>query len=96
MTGQHEFFEELDESIHGHVVFNQGYVMEIKGRGTIRLECKNEKQRVWSKVYYVPNLHANIINLGILASCGYRELGTEELQRSAGGSRGRRGSDGHL
>jgi hypothetical protein len=37
MTSQREFFEELDESVHGHVVFDQGYVMEIKGRGAIRL-----------------------------------------------------------
>jgi hypothetical protein len=64
MTGQREFFEELDESVRGHVVFNQGYVMEIKGRGTIRLQCKNGEHRVWSMVYFVPNLHANIISLG--------------------------------
>jgi hypothetical protein len=37
MTGEREFFEELDESVHGHVVFDKGYVMEIKGRGTIYL-----------------------------------------------------------
>jgi hypothetical protein len=64
MTGQREFFKELDESVRGHVVFNQGYVMKIKGRGTIRLQCKTGEQRVWSKVYFVPNLPANIISLG--------------------------------
>jgi hypothetical protein len=34
MTNQHEFFEELDKSVHGHVVLDKGYVMEIKGRRT--------------------------------------------------------------
>jgi hypothetical protein len=63
MTSQRVFFEELDESVHGHVVFSEGYVMEIKGRGTIHLQCKTGEQRVWSKVYFVPNLRANIISL---------------------------------
>jgi hypothetical protein len=78
MTGQREFFEELDESACSHVVFNQGYVMEIKGRGTIRLQCKNGEHRVWSKVYFVPNLHANIISLGQFQEEGMKVMSYDD------------------
>lgn len=66
MTGTRALFDELDESVHGLVVFNKGYVMEIKGRGPVRLQCKNGEQRVWSEVYFVPSLCANIISLSSL------------------------------
>jgi hypothetical protein len=78
MTSQREFFEELDESVHGHVVFDQGYVMEIKGRGAIRLQCKTGEQRVWSKVYFVPNLHANIISLGQFQEEGMKVMSYDD------------------
>jgi hypothetical protein len=78
MTSQREFFEELDESVHGHVVFNQGYVMEIKGRGAIRLQCKTGEQRVWSKVYFVPNLHTNIISLGQFQEEGMKVMSYDD------------------
>jgi hypothetical protein len=78
MTGQREFFEELDESVHNHVVFDQGYVMDIKGRGAIRLQCKTGEQRVWSKVYFLPNLHAKIISLGQFQEEGMKVMSYDD------------------
>nr|GEY20985.1 zinc finger, CCHC-type [Tanacetum cinerariifolium] len=44
--------------------------LEIKGKGSILLECKNKEQRAISKVYYIPNLKSNILSLGQLTENG--------------------------
>ncbi|GJW10925.1 hypothetical protein Tco_1576752 [Tanacetum coccineum] len=45
MTGVREHFKELDEKVSGKVRFGDGSYIEIKGKGSILIECDDEKQR---------------------------------------------------
>ncbi|GJW74520.1 zinc finger, CCHC-type containing protein [Tanacetum coccineum] len=56
MTGVREHFKELDEKVSGKVKFGDGSYIEIKGKGSILLECDDERQRIISHVYYIPSL----------------------------------------
>ncbi|GKB97075.1 hypothetical protein Tco_0983212 [Tanacetum coccineum] len=48
MTGVREHFKELDEEVSGKVRFGDGSYIEIKGKGSILIECDDEKQRIIS------------------------------------------------
>nr|GEU96890.1 ribonuclease H-like domain, reverse transcriptase, RNA-dependent DNA polymerase [Tanacetum cinerariifolium] len=48
MTGVREHFKELDEKVSGKVRFEDGSYIEIKGKGSILIECDDEKQRIIS------------------------------------------------
>ncbi|GJV63637.1 ribonuclease H-like domain, reverse transcriptase, RNA-dependent DNA polymerase [Tanacetum coccineum] len=48
MTGVREHFKELDEKVSGKVRFGDGSKIEIKGKGSILIECDDEKQRIIS------------------------------------------------
>ncbi|KAJ9560810.1 hypothetical protein OSB04_005970 [Centaurea solstitialis] len=70
MTGIRTHFKEIDEKISGRVRFGDGSYVEIKGRGSILLECKNKEQRIILNVYYIPSLKSNILSLGQLTENG--------------------------
>ncbi|CAM8994711.1 unnamed protein product [Rhodiola kirilowii] len=70
MTGVKTNFNELDEKVSGQVKFGDGSVVQIKGKGSVLLKCKNGEQRLLSEVYFIPNLRSNIISLGQLAEEG--------------------------
>nr|GEV55897.1 ribonuclease H-like domain, reverse transcriptase, RNA-dependent DNA polymerase [Tanacetum cinerariifolium] len=48
MTGVREHFKDLDEKVSGKVRFGNGSYIEIKGKGSILIECDDEKQRIIS------------------------------------------------
>nr|GEV18401.1 zinc finger, CCHC-type [Tanacetum cinerariifolium] len=54
MTGVREHFKELNEKVSGKVRFGDGSYIEIKGKGSILIECNDEKQRIIS---HVPSQH---------------------------------------
>ncbi|GJX89148.1 zinc finger, CCHC-type containing protein [Tanacetum coccineum] len=62
--------QDIDESIIGRVRFGDGSYVEIKGRGSILLGCKNNEQKIVSDVYYIPNLRSNILSLGQITEIG--------------------------
>ncbi|GJR76611.1 zinc finger, CCHC-type containing protein [Tanacetum coccineum] len=64
MTGVREHFKELDEKVSGKVRFGDGSYIDIKGKGSILIECDDEKQRIISHVYYIPSLKSNLLSLG--------------------------------
>ncbi|GJR78475.1 zinc finger, CCHC-type containing protein [Tanacetum coccineum] len=70
MTGIREHFKELDEKVSGKVRFGDGSYIEIKGKGSIIIECDDEKQRIISHVYYIPNLKNNLLSLGQFTEIG--------------------------
>ncbi|GJU17375.1 zinc finger, CCHC-type containing protein [Tanacetum coccineum] len=70
MTGTKSHFRDIDESITGRVRFGDGSYVEIKGRGSILLGCRNHEQKIVSDVYYIPNLKSNILSLGQLTEIG--------------------------
>ncbi|GJZ61549.1 zinc finger, CCHC-type containing protein [Tanacetum coccineum] len=70
MTGVREHFEELDEKVSGKVRFGDGSYIKIKGKGSILIECDDEKQRIISHVYYIPDLKSNLLSLGQFTEIG--------------------------
>ncbi|GJR59176.1 zinc finger, CCHC-type containing protein [Tanacetum coccineum] len=70
MTGVREHFKELDEKVSGKVRFGDGSYIEIKGKGSILIECDDEKQRIISHVYYIPSLKSNLLSLGQFTEIG--------------------------
>nr|GEU62318.1 zinc finger, CCHC-type [Tanacetum cinerariifolium] len=58
-----EHFNELDEKVSGKVRFGDGSYIEIKGKGSILIECDDDKQRIVSYVYYIPSLKSNLLSL---------------------------------
>ncbi|GJV91651.1 zinc finger, CCHC-type containing protein [Tanacetum coccineum] len=70
MTGVREHFKELDEEVSGKVRFGDGSYIEIKGKGSILIECDDEKQRIISHVYYIPDLKSNLLSLGQFTEIG--------------------------
>lgn len=70
MTGQKGKFCELDEGMTGVVRFGDGSTVQIKGKGSVELHCKNGETRYLREVYYIPSLCNNIISLGQLSEDG--------------------------
>ncbi|GJU30961.1 zinc finger, CCHC-type containing protein [Tanacetum coccineum] len=70
MTGVRDHFKELDEKVSGKVRFGDGSYIEIKGKGSILIECDDEKQRIISHVYYIPSLKSNLLSLGQFTEIG--------------------------
>nr|GEX08102.1 zinc finger, CCHC-type [Tanacetum cinerariifolium] len=70
MTRVREHFKELDEEVSGKVRFEDGSYIDIKGKGSILIECDDEKQRIISHVYYIPDLKSNLLSLGQFTEIG--------------------------
>lgn len=70
MIGQKSKFNVLDESITGRVKFVDGSTVEIKGRGSIIMKCKDGKGRALYEVYFIPSLCSNFISIGQLTEEG--------------------------
>ncbi|GKC43195.1 zinc finger, CCHC-type containing protein [Tanacetum coccineum] len=74
MTGVKSHFKDIDESVSGRVRFGDGSYVQIKGKGSILLECRNHEQKIVSDVYYIPNLKSNILSLGQLTEIGCKVI----------------------
>nr|GEZ39619.1 zinc finger, CCHC-type [Tanacetum cinerariifolium] len=70
MTDVREHFKELDEKVTGKVRFGDGSYIEIKGKVSILIECDDEKQRIISHVYYIPDLKNNLLSIGQFIEIG--------------------------
>lgn len=71
MSGNKEFFTNLDETVVGNIVFGDNTKVPIKGKGDILIRTKNGSHHLISQVYYVPSLKINILSLGQLLEIGY-------------------------
>ncbi|GJX45433.1 zinc finger, CCHC-type containing protein [Tanacetum coccineum] len=74
MTGVKSHFKDIDESVSRRVRFGDGSYVQIKGRGSILLGCRNQVQKIVSDVYYIPNLKSNILSLGQLTEIGWKVI----------------------
>lgn len=45
-------------------------MVEIKGKGSITMKCKNGEERVLKEVFFIPTLCNYIISLGQLSEIG--------------------------
>jgi hypothetical protein len=71
MAGAHGAFSELDTGVCGTMRFGDGLVVHIKGRGTIILDSRSGEQRVFTGIYYIPRLMANVLSVGLLDELDY-------------------------
>ncbi|XP_074383667.1 uncharacterized protein LOC141725137 [Apium graveolens] len=74
MTGQRSKFKELNENVTGQVRFGDGSTVDIKGKGSVILSCKNGEERILDEVYFIPMLRNNIISLGQLSEVGNKAV----------------------
>lgn len=74
-------FADLDTVVFGSVRFGDGSIAQIKGNGTVLLECKNGEHRSLPNVYYLSRLTANIISVGQLNEGGYQVLVEDGVMR---------------
>ena len=65
MTGEKDWFVELDESFKHSVRLGNSSRMAVQGKGKVRFEVEGIVQVV-TEVYYVPNLTNNLLSLGQL------------------------------
>jgi hypothetical protein len=72
MTGQREFFTELDSDVRGSVKFGDASGVEIKGVGSVIFSTESGEHRLLIGVYYIPTLRNSIIRLGQLDENGSR------------------------
>ena len=72
MTRDRTKFKEFDEKLPENMKFGDGSAVPIQGKGSILFQCKNGDQRLLKKVYYIPNLKSNIINLSQMTEDGSR------------------------
>lgn len=70
MTGNRDYFKEIDESITGKVRFGDDSRVDIKGKGPIMFITKNGGKRIIADVYFIPDLKSNIISLGQATESG--------------------------
>ena len=70
MTGNREYFSELDEKLSGKVMFGDDSRIDIKGKGSILFLSKDGKRKILANVYFIPDLRSNIISLGQATESG--------------------------
>lgn len=81
MTGDRSMFHELDEKISGKVKFADGSTVEIRGKGSMLLQCKNGDQKMLPDIYFILSLCNNILSLGQLAERGCKVVLQDEFLR---------------
>jgi len=64
MTGNRAAFSELDTGVVGTVKFGDNSGVDIRGRGTVVLQCKAGEHKALTDVYYIPKLWSNIVSIG--------------------------------
>ena len=69
MTGNKEWFSELDESFSQTVKLGNNTRMDVVGKGIIRMQVNGFTQAI-SCVYYVPELKNNLLSIGQLQEKG--------------------------
>jgi hypothetical protein len=72
MTGQREFFTELDSDVRGSIKFGDASSVEIKGVGSVIFSAESGEHKLLTRVYYIPALRNSIISLGQLDESGSR------------------------
>jgi hypothetical protein len=81
MTGQQEFFTELDSDVRGFVQFGDASGVKIKGVGSVIFAAESGEHRLLTGVYYIPALRNSIISLRQLDENGLRVEIKDEIMR---------------
>jgi len=70
MTGQREFFSDLDSGVKGFIKFGDASTVEIKGVSSIIFKAKMREHCLLTGVYYIPALRNSILSVGQLDENG--------------------------
>jgi hypothetical protein len=81
MTGQREFFTELDSSVRGSIRFGDASGVRIKGVSSVVFTAKSGEHRLLSRVYYIPALRNSIISVGQLDENSSRVMVEDRVMR---------------
>jgi hypothetical protein len=73
MTGNKQWFTDIDEQYQQYVKLGNNFKMAVAGKGNIRLHVNGITQ-VITNVYYVPELKNNLISIGQLIEKGVSVL----------------------
>ena len=68
MTGMKNFYQTLDESHKGVVIFDDGSSIRYEGKGEVHMDCTNGERMIFKNVLYIPKLKTNILSLEKLDS----------------------------
>jgi len=71
MSGTRAVFSEIDDNVYGTMMFGDGSVVNIEGRGMILFACKTCEHRELTDVCYIPRLDTNLISICQLDDNGY-------------------------
>jgi len=71
MSGTRVVFSEIDDNVYGTVMFGDGSIVNIEGRGMIMFAYKISEHRELTDVYYIPCLDTNLISVSQLDDNGY-------------------------
>jgi hypothetical protein len=74
MTGHDNVFSELDRAVQGTIMFRDGSVINICGKGTIIFSGCHGEHKVLTGVYWIPRLKNSIISVGQMDEGGTRVL----------------------
>ena len=70
ITGMKTFYQSLDESRKGVVIFGDGSAIRYEGKCQVHVECTNGERMIFKNFLYLPKLKTNILSLGKLDSQG--------------------------
>lgn len=71
MCGRKFSFSSLDENFRSTVAFGDCSIVEVMGKGNIKIKTKNGFVETISNVLYVPDLKSNLLSVGQLQEKGY-------------------------
>jgi len=71
MTGTKSLFKELDEKQHTNVKLGNNREMQVKGKGIVEVNMRNDKGKQLHNVQYGPGLGYNLLSVGQLMVGGY-------------------------
>jgi hypothetical protein len=81
MTGRGNMFSELDRTVQGTVMFGDGSVVNICGKGTVILSGRHDGHKVLTGVYWIPCLKNSIVSVGQMDEGGSHVLIEGEVLR---------------
>lgn len=62
MSGNKKWFTELDQSFRHNIKLRNDFKLTVMGKGNIRMEI-DERFVVIAKVFYIPELKSNLLNI---------------------------------
>ena len=79
MSGNKEFFTNLDRSVQSKVKLGDDNKVPVNGKGMTNVFSKNGDKKHINDVYFVPGLKCNLISIGQLMEKGYKVIFNHDM-----------------